>query len=370
MKIKTITCHDVYNYGASLQAYALQTFLERQGHEVEIIDYLPDYKDKRYDWFKIPKESRLHFLANVPVINKICGLVCQRYAFKYYGRYTKFNSFKSENLHCTKTQFHNIADLKRHCPFADLYIAGSDQIWNTKFINGTDPSYYCDFVGDKNKCISYAASFATSEIDSEWKEFIKEKLNNFRAISVREKTGVDLAKSLGYEATAVLDPVFLLDRKDWESLCRREHKGRYLIVYDFLRNDPRIKETCEQIAKVKNLKIYSLNDGGYTPWADKNICDAGPIEFLEWINNAEFIVSNSFHATAFSVLFNKDFYTFPLTGYNNSSRMEDLLGLLGIANRLLQDVKCDIEFTIDYSKVNEKLRRDVINSQEWLINQI
>lgn len=369
MKIKTITCHDVYNYGASLQAYALQTFLEKLGHEVEIIDYLPDYKECRYDWFKIPSQSRLHAFSKVPGINKIFGLVCQRRSFKYYGRYKKFNAFKREYLHCTPMQYHNIEDLKNNPPLADLYIAGSDQIWNTKYINGTDPSYYCDFVDDKTKCISYAASFATSEIEPRWHNFVQEKLGNFSAISVRESTGESLAKSLGYEATTVLDPVFLLDKVEWNSLCQHERKGKYLIVYDFLRNDPRIKETCEKIANERNLKIYSLNDGGYTPWADMNIYDAGPIEFLEWIRGAEFVVSTSFHATAFSVIFQREFITFPLVGHKNSSRMEDFLSQFNLNSRF-GGGKIYLQHKIDYEQILCLVRARQKQSRQWLINHI
>lgn len=369
MKIKTITCHDVYNYGASLQAYALQTFLEKQGHDVEIIDYLPDYKPKRYDWFRIPQQSIFSGFSNVPVLDKIFGLVCQRHSFRYYGRYKKFNAFKRRKLKCTSMQYHNIDDLIKNKPVADLYIAGSDQIWNTDFVNGTDPSFYCDFVGDKDKCISYAASFATSTINPKWHDFIHKKLGNFRAISVRESTGVKLAKSLGYESTEVLDPVFLLDKKDWESLCNHEHKGRYLIVYDFLRNDPQIRETCQYIAKEKNLKIFSLNDGGHTPWADMNINNAGPIEFLEWIRGAEFVISTSFHATAFSVIFQREFITFPLVGHQNSSRMKDLLLNFNISSRF-GGGKFSLQHKIDYEQVLCLVRTHQEQSRQWLINHL
>lgn len=370
MRIKTITCHDVYNYGASLQAYALQTFLECQGNEVKIIDYLPSYKAKRYDWFTIPEGSHLRVFAHIPLVNKICGLLCHRHDFKYLKRYLRFNAFKQRYLHCTALAYKSIDDLKANCPQADLYVAGSDQIWNTKYINGTDPSYYCDFVNDSNKCISYAASFATSELDLKWTDFVRKELGNFRALSVREATGVHIAEALGYKATAVMDPVFLLDKKNWEALCKRPKKEKYLIVYDFLRNDSRIKEICQKIAKDKGLAIYSLNDGGKTEWADKNIYNAGPIEFLEWIRDAEFVVSTSFHATAFSVIFERQFLTFPLIGHGNSSRMSDFLRNLGLHNRFFDGKLKDERPSIDYRPVNAKRKLLQENSRGWLLKQL
>lgn len=370
MNIKTITCHDVYNYGASLQAYALQTFLEKKGHEVEIIDYLPSYKAKRYDWFSIPKESKLYTLSEIPILNSLCGLISHRREFKYWLRYKRFVSFKKKYLHCTPKTYTSFCDLDADCPVADFYIAGSDQIWNTRYINGTDPSFYCSFVKDCNKCISYAASFATSELDSKWKKFVKKQLANFKAISVRELSGVKIAESLGYKATAVLDPVFLLNKNDWDSLCREHHKEKYLIVYDFLRNDLRIREICHRIAKENGLAVYSLNDGGTTEWAEKNICNAGPVEFLEWIRDASFVVSTSFHATAFSVIFEREFITFPLVGHGNSSRMSDFLGRLSLGERYINgDVPIHF-IPINYDKVN-KIKKNMQNkSREWLLQQL
>lgn len=369
MNIKTITCHDVYNYGASLQAYALQTFLVNKGHVVEIIDYLPDYKERRYQWFSIPKGSKWENVVRyLPFMRPFLGLWCNRNDIKYFQRKNRFDEFKKINLHCTDAQYHNIKELVDNTPLSDLYIAGSDQIWNTKYINGTDPSFYCDFVGDQSKCISYAASFATSELATQWKEFVKSKLANFKAISVREKTGVSIANSLGYEATNVLDPVFLLDKNDWTSMCNASHSERYLLVYEFLHNDPKFKTLVIKEANRRNLKIYSINDGGRCTYAHKNIYDAGPIQFLEWIQNAELVISNSFHATAFSVIFERDFFTLPLKGHKNSSRMTDFLDSIGLLNRFVSDASLAPIQSIDYAIVNARLCDLQARSRRWLLN--
>ena len=170
MKIKTITCHDVYNLGASLQAYALQNYLLSLGHEVEIIHYKPDYLSNHHKlWlvanpkFNIPFIKQLYLLAKLP--GRLIAL----------KRKKVFDSFTSKYLRLTR-RYNSYEDLKNDAPEADCYIAGSDQIWNTLFRNGRDAAFYLDFGNQNIKRISYAASFATPEIVPEYKEFVKDKL--------------------------------------------------------------------------------------------------------------------------------------------------------------------------------------------------
>lgn len=129
------------------------------------------------------------------------------------------------------------------------------------------------------------------------------------------------------------DPVFLLDRQRWEEFSASvTPQEKYVLVYDFT-NDPTIREHAQQTARRLGVRIYSLNDFAPLTYADRNISDAGPLEFLAWIKNAEFVLSNSFHATAFSVIFHKPFLTYPLRGRKNHSRMQDFLNGLGLINR-------------------------------------
>ena len=191
MKIKTITCHDVYNYGASLQAYALQTYLEKQGHEVEIIDYMPDYRPRRYRFFHLNnKKGRLGKIASyVPLLEPFCALWRNKKNFKFYNRKRKFDLFKKERLKVTDVCYHNVKELTSNKPDADLYIAGSDQIWNSLYDNGRDAAYYCAFENNPQKCISYAASFGADHIHPDYVSFVQKELKNFKSISVRESSG-------------------------------------------------------------------------------------------------------------------------------------------------------------------------------------
>lgn len=335
MKIATITCHDVYNYGASLQAYALQQYLLKQGHAAEIIDYKPYYLTGRYNWRHIPAESRLYPHRDSIWIQCIYFLLKNRKIYKTIGRKHKFDEFKQKYLTLTNRTYTSAEELRTTPPPADLYIAGSDQIWNTSCENGKDAAFYLDFGNNDTRRISYAASFAVSDVDSACRNFIAEKLQRFDAISVREQTGVGIIANLAAEKKAeqVEDPVFLLDRQHWEDLsaCTTPQE-KYVLVYDFT-NDPIIREHAQQTARRLGVRIYSLNDFAPLSYADRNISDAGPLEFLAWIKNAEFVISNSFHATAFSVIFHKPFLTYPLREKKNHSRMQDFLNGLGLITR-------------------------------------
>ena len=275
--------------------------------------------------------------------------------------------------HLTPIKSFSSVELKQNPPMADAYIAGSDQIWNTFSNNGKEPGYYLDFGNDQTKRFSYAASLATNSIKDECKDFIKEKLAKFSSISVREKTGASLLADLGISnVSVVLDPVFLLDKSEWKQLSLKgnlyglSHES-YVLVYDFLGNDDNMISFVKAYAKEKSLKIVSINDFSERGYADININNAGPLEFLSLIDNAACVVASSFHATAFSVILEKEFYTFNLKGHNNSSRMLDFLSTIGLQDRMnSEDI---IDNPIDWKKISSNLLLKLKQSKEFL-NQI
>lgn len=338
MEIKTITCHNVYNYGATLQAYALQTYLESLGHNVEIIDYAPKYHSS--SCWNIPENSSVYKLASRNLLVHIF------YAFHRWikhkrdtniRRQKKFDEFDVKYLHITKHHYTSYEELKSNPPVANMYIAGSDQIWNPVGGTGLDPAFYLNFGDDDIKRISYAASFGISKLNDNDKTSIKRYLAKIDNISVREKTGLTILNGLGIKsAIQVVDPVFLLDKSMWLKLIKPidVYKiDKYILVYDFFQDDPSIKSMASKIKKEKNFAIISVNNSGKLPYADKNISDASPVEFLSLINGAEIIISNSFHATAFSIILNKDFLVYPVLRHKNQSRMIDLLEQFTLSNR-------------------------------------
>lgn len=331
MRIKTITCHDVYNAGASLQAYALAEYLKSQTHEVEIIDYKPDYLSKHYSFTVVsnPKYDRF-LLRQMYLITKFPS----RYKEFRSGRKQRFDSFSKQYLKLTK-RYESYEQLLEEPPEADCYIAGSDQIWNPLFRNGKDPAFFLQFVPEGKLRISYAASLAVSTINQEDKLRMKFWLKDFNAISVREKSGVTLLEQIGVRASQVCDPVFLLERNVWETFCTASSPAKgQIFLYDFDHNQV-MEEIAKRLSEEKRCKIVSAFPSKI---ADSVINDMGPIEFLGAVKEADIILSNSFHATVFSLIFEKEFWVINRKEEINA-RMKDLLTEFGLTDRLLADVK-------------------------------
>lgn len=371
MDIKTITCQNVYNYGASLQAYALQIYLEQLGHKVEIINFNPWYLRTRYNPFFIHPASRFNLLAQrIPFLKYFLGPLTNRHMFRTYGRKGRFDKFTSDYLRLTTFSYRSSEELQKNPPKADIYIAGSDQIWNTDMQNGHEPAFYADFGAEGTRRITYAASFGIENLPEEYREFVHDEVIKFNAISVREQSGLEILNSLGIKnAVQVVDPVFLLKKDEWEKLAikaheyKNIHKNKYILVYDFIR-DNRIAKIATELKKRTHFPIISVNDFWKIKYADLNINDAGPLEFINLISNSAYVLANSFHGTAFAIIFNKQFYSFSLESQRTSSRMRDLLSQYGLEGRF--NAQQTIDDNIDYNIVNKIKGKLVEDSEKWL----
>ena len=364
MKIKTITCHDVYNHGASLQAYALLTYLSSLGHDVEIIDYKPDYLSNHYKLWSVsnpvfdkPVAKQLYLLAKLPG-----RLIVLR-------RKRKFDEFTQRYLRLTSHRYHSNEELKANPPKADVFIAGSDQIWTTLFQNGRDAAFYLDFAPKGAKRVAYAASFATKDVVEEYKPFVCEMLQGFDSIFLRERISLPLLESLGRnDGLGVCDPVFLLSKEQWNNILPTSSiEEEYLLVYD-TENSNKLKDIAQSIAKERNLKIFNIS-GSRKSYVDKDFWVSSPIDFVELIRDAEFVVSNSFHATAFSLIFQREFCVVNRSEAINE-RMLSLLKQYGPQDRLVADNIDSLLTPIDYSKVQSKIEQDIEDSKQYLRNAI
>lgn len=325
MRIKTITCHDVYNVGASLQAYALQHFLIEQGHDVEIINYKPDYlKHYRLWWVPNPKFDK-------PIIRTLYKLV--KFPGRLFNRLTDprkkvFDDFTRKYLIVTNREYHSCNELQMFPPEADLYIAGSDQIWNPTFQNGRDPAFFLQFGNDNVKKISYAASFSVESVSGKVFANMKLWLQIFDRVSVRETSGIKILEQMGICGQQVCDPVFLLTKEKWKEIATPlSEESPYLLLYDFDQNEL-LQQFALSLAKelgLKLLSVFNMNN------ADTILSNMGPREFVQYIQNASFVVSNSFHATAFSIIFHRDFIVCNRQEKINT-RMQDLLKQLGLSS--------------------------------------
>lgn len=312
MRICTITCQNADNHGARLQCYALVRHLQKLGHTVSVIDYRPYYMrgPKLWYWPGISMKGWAKFFFQVP------------FRMRNVRRHRCFDEFSKKYIPLTRV-YHNIEELRENPPEADLYIAGSDQIWNTTFPNGTDPGYYLDFGSEEVRRESFAASFATTEIVPSAREFVKEHLKRFDKITVREQSALKILENLGYQGSLQDDPVFLLSAQEWNEIADGTGEGEnYVLVYDFY-NDDNIKSEAFRMAQERNAKIYAICPIEL-PYADKNFVFSGPETFVSLIKNAAYVVSNSFHGTVFAMIYGKPFKVVDRPDGLNV-RMHDLL---------------------------------------------
>lgn len=362
MKICTITCHDVYNHGASMQAYALMTYLKNIGHDVEIIDYKPDYLSNHYNMKSIdnPKWDKNILTKVIYLTLKTPGRLMS------LKRKKAFDVFRESNLIITEKKYKSNEELKQYLPDADAYICGSDQIWNSLHQNGKDPAFYLDFVPDNKIKVSYAASFATDSIDVKYKPMVKDMVSRLDGVSIREKSGVKIVEDLGIKnAINVVDPVFLLGKDDWDNVGTETFDDKYILVYDFDKSNL-VEKIATDIAKEKGYKIYTINSDK-PKYADKHFNLSGPSTFVSLVKNAEFVISNSFHAVVFSVIYNKNIAIVNRTE-NINTRMRDLLDDLQLNDRLV-DGSYKIEEIIkdiDYSKSMKILQDKVMISKNYI----
>lgn len=357
MRIKTITCHDVYNVGASLQAYALEQYLTGQGHDVEIIDYKPDYLSRHYSLsvvsnprFDHPLVRQTYLLAKLP------GRLMARFG----GRKRNFDLFRQSMLRVTAKRYDSAAALRDDPPEADAYIAGSDQIWNPLFPNGKDEAFFLAFVPDGKKRISYAASFAVEELAGEDRARMKPWLEKLDAVSVREASGVRLLESMGLQGVQVCDPVFLLTREQWAALAVQQPGG--VFVYDFDSSE-QVQQMADALSESLNRPIVSVFPMAHAARVCRNM---GPREFLGAIASADVVLSNSFHATAFALLFHKDFFVVERREKINT-RMRDLLESVGLAGRMIGSAAETVDAApIDWEDVDHRLQRAIQHSRAFL----
>lgn len=361
MKIKTITCHDVYNVGASLQAYALAEYLRVQGHDIQIIDYKPEYlQHYRLSGVNNPRYDK-PVLRELYQILKFPGRVKAR-----FGKRKKvFDEFTKKYLPITDVRFSSNEELKHTNLEADLFLAGSDQIWNPFFKNGKDPAFFLDFANDSCRKASYAASFAVEKLDTVDQERMKPWLQHLDDIAVRESSALTFLQHMGLNGTLVCDPVFLLPREHWIQMAAVPADENFLFVYDF-DNSERVRDIAEYIGKTFGKRIISLFP---MREAEKSYSDMGPLEFLGTIAAADLVLSNSFHATAFSLLLHKGFFVVKRQEGINT-RMQDLLAYVGLEDRLIeQPEEIQLVRAIDWDEIDLKLNALIRHSKNYLKKQ-
>ena len=341
-KIGVITIHDADNYGSALQAYATQKVIQNLGYEAIIIDHICTKISNEYGIKRILVQKNIK--AIIETIIRILTIYPSRVRFKDFRN----TQFVLEN---------ELEVIKKQDNFKK-FVVGSDQVWNYK-ITGFDKAYFLDFVEDNNKKISFASSFGLTEIEEGKKEEYKELLTKFKALNVREEQAVTLIKDLtNRDANLVLDPTLLISKEEWQSITKPKSRYEgYILCYQIAYSQSLV-DFAEELSRKTGKKIISIQGSMRHKFNAKYIWNAGPIEYIQLFLNADYIITNSFHGTAFSINFNKNFFTELLPSFEKtSSRLESILDLFELRSRQIIDGKNENMLkNIDYTKVNEILK--------------
>lgn len=358
MKIDVITMHAVKNYGSALQTYATQKVLTNLGYDVEIINYI---REKNLNSNLINTWTK-----NDHGIKKIVKSIVLKPTVNTWTKI--FGEYLRDNINLTSYVYTSEKDLLTNPPNADIFCTGSDQVWNSGWNEGVEKAFYLSFVPDNIPKISIAASIGKNKLDEDEIHTILPYLQRYNYISMREISGLNIIKNLGItNSDLCLDPTLLLTKEEWIShMYDRKKLKKYVLIYQ-LNHDTKFDKYAVEFAKRKGLELYRI-----CTRYDQFRLSGKPIflpkvnEFLSLINNAEFVLTNSFHATIFCINLNKQFLSIYPDEY--SSRISDVLELFSLEKRYLSDYsQYEIyDQNIDYEKVNAKLYKERKKSMELI----
>lgn len=357
-KIGILTFHDAHNYGAMLQCYALQRFLQLEGYYVEVIDYRPPFYQNQYRLHKIfpyigknPWRTIRNLYYNVMMYNKRCN------AFeKFHQQYIKLSAPLVNN----------------EIPSGyDVYIIGSDQVWNPILTEGFHRIFFCDFnfEKDEKRYVSYAPSMEKHCFSKEEIDYLRNALKRFDAISIREGSMVSLLQSLTTKKIyTVLDPTLLVEQEIWNGIREECLIDRpYVILYQ-IRESFQVRQRAEEIASCIGGEVVEL-----TARIDKNYPiryqTASPADFINLFRHASYVITTSFHGTAFSLIFNRPFYTYKL-GDNFDSRSASLLTSVGLEGRMVLPEDEILLNEVDFTDANKKISKLRQFSRNFLIDAL
>ena len=369
-KIGICTYYNNYNYGSYLQSYALLKTIEKLGYEA----YLIDFNDLSKEWNRLLHKrtiiSRLKCLLINPQLlfsTFRARKIKQEQTVCSEEQSQKFDRFAKENLRFFRDDY-TLAEFK-------AFIVGSDQVWKLS-LPGLHYVFFLRFTS-KSKRISYAASIGTDEIPSFNRRLLRKYLNGFNSISVREVKSVKLLTELDSNLVIqnVLDPVLLAGKEFWKNDIPKLNISGYILLYFLDSFDNNIDQVNDIISQYPNSQILLVNTGITTPYIhDCQIINPSPLEFVSLIVNSKAILTDSFHGTAFSILFSKEFYTFPRCYkiYSGQQyRLASILGMFSCSDRYMErcTVLSDIK-PLDEVKIQLVLERERNQSWDYLINAI
>ena len=361
MKVGILTYHRAENYGALLQAYGLRTYLQQQGYEVSFVDYWPKYHKDYFRIFSINQFKRIGVAAKAKYLFGAIANGGMKWRRKH-----NLQSFMKNQLGLSEEI--KYSSNKVVCSEYDVVVYGSDQIWRKQNLPGCKSFDFWYFGSDNvaAKKISYAGSMGTINTTPEEDEQLKPYFEKFSALAVREAPLQDYLANMGLQSTVVLDPVFLLKKEDWRKLysaANPKQKGKYILYYNLLSNAESTM-FANKLSRATQLPIVEISKKyGIKQLGSRYNHTASVQEFLSLIDHAEYVVSNSFHGVAFSIIFEKQFYAVGMG--EKANRVLSLLSTLEISERYVSNG--DIPNTsIDYGNVRERIGKHRDGSEDYL----
>lgn len=383
-KVAIVSCYFKNNYGSLLQAYATQKILDDNNipNETINISELRDFSKGKKKYY-LSQITNLNFIKTKFGMIKLKGYqkINRNLKNNIMIRNKEFTEFKKK-FKLSKT-FNTYAELNEYTKnnYSDV-IVGSDQLWLP--VNIVSDYYTLNWVPNEINKISYATSFGISKIPEEYKELYSYFLKRIDNISVREANALNLVKDIsGREAKLVCDPTLLLTKEQWMDIqnSKRIIKDKYIFCY-FLGSNLEHRKFVERLKEKTGYKIVSINHcDEYVKYSDEFAdyipYDVGPGEFLNYIRNAEYVCTDSFHGTVFSLINNTKFFTFRRfsnkTKMSTNSRVVSLLNIVDLQERLIcgtENIDDEVSKIINFENVNTKLKEFREGSLNWLLKAI
>ena len=357
-----ITLHWAHHYGAQLQALATMRAVEKLGHSCEIVNYRPPYS----------YEGRKLYTKWTSLWGTARNVSTTMHLASFRRRAARFEAFIRDQMRLSPKRYPSFEALAADPPAYDVYIAGSDQIWNPKLFADKrfEPAYLQTFVKEGRR-ISYAPSLGEAPFSPEEEGELRRAVEPYSALSVREESGRDkLEKATGRRATVVLDPTLLLGREEWGALAADPGYDRPYILCYFISDHSALDPYALELSRKTGWPIVQLGQRRRMKGAWKLVLDAGPAEFLGLFRHAAFVCTNSFHGTVFSLQFQKDFFTSVSPKERDTpqnSRVYSLLTRLGCTQRVVGMENTDgLDTPVDYSQVDRRLEAAREQSLDYL----
>ncbi|MEO9494330.1 MAG: polysaccharide pyruvyl transferase family protein [Vibrio splendidus] len=361
MKVGIVTIHNVSNYGAVLQAYALKELVKKK-YNVSIIDYDNRHVSKSLDYVRFG--TSVH--SCLGTAKDICRIIPRMRVIP------KFKKFISEEMDIVPYSTDQVGKF-------DVLISGSDQIWNPACVSQEKkfiPEYFLSFATPNQKKVAYASSCGAYEYSSAEEKVLSDYLVAYDALSTREsKASKYLSSVTEREVKHVLDPTLLLQKDEWLDRLGDNNfrEGDYILLY-VIKKTPLLKQVINKLKEELGVKIILCEQGlHFDSIVDEHIRDAGPRDFISLFNNAKFVVTDSFHGTTFSLIFNKPFFS--VSPGANVNRISSLLEVVGLDSRIIHDENSlksidSSYYTLDFTKANEHLEAERQKSKDYLFSNL